>query len=89
MALGAEGRQVRGMVLRESLVLVAGGMLLGLPLALAATRLLRSQLFGVGPVDPPSIASSLAVLVLSAAAAGYLPAARAARVGPTEALRAE
>jgi ABC-type antimicrobial peptide transport system permease subunit len=89
MALGAEGRQVRGMVLRESLVLVAGGMLLGIPLALAATRLLRSQLFGVEPVDPPSIATALAVLVLSAAAAGYLPAARAARVGPTEALRAE
>ncbi|HYC32155.1 MAG TPA: FtsX-like permease family protein [Gemmatimonadales bacterium] len=89
MALGAEGSQVRRMVLREAMTLVAGGALLGVPLALAATRLLRSQLFGVEPVDPPSIAAALAVLAISAAIAGGLPAARAARVGPTEALRAE
>ncbi|HUR93764.1 MAG TPA: FtsX-like permease family protein, partial [Gemmatimonadales bacterium] len=89
MALGADGTQVRWMVLREAMTLVAGGTLVGVPLALAATRLLRSQLFGVEAVDPPSIAAALVVLVVSAAIAGYLPAARAARVGPTEALRAE
>ena len=89
MALGAEGSQVRRMVLREAMTLVAGGALLGVPLALAARRLLRSQLFGVETVDPPSIAAALAVLAISAAIAGWLPAARAARVGPTEALRAE
>ena len=89
MALGAEGAQVRRMVLREAMTLVAGGALVGVPLALVGTRLLRSQLFGVGTVDPPSIAAALVVLAVSAAVAGYLPAARAARVGPTEALRAE
>jgi predicted permease len=89
MALGADGGQVRRMVLREAMMLVVGGAVVGVPLALAATRLLRRQLFGVGTVDPPSIAVALAVLVVSAAVAGYLPAARAARVGPVEALRAE
>jgi ABC-type antimicrobial peptide transport system permease subunit len=89
MALGADGAQVRRMVLREAMALVAGGTLVGVPVALAATRLLRSQLYGVEAVDPPSITVALGVLVLSAAIAGYLPAARASRVGPIEALRAE
>ena len=89
MALGADGAQVGRMVLREAMTLVVVGALVGVPLALAATRLLRSQLFGVGTVDAPSIVAALGVLLLSAAIAGYLPAARAARVGPTEALRAE
>jgi ABC-type antimicrobial peptide transport system permease subunit len=89
LALGANGAQVGRMVLREAMTLVAGGALVGVPLALGATRLLRSQLFGVDTVDGPSIAAALGVLVVSAAIAGYLPAARAARVGPTEALRAE
>ncbi len=89
MALGADGARVRRMVLREAMALVTGGMLVGVPLALAATRLLHSQLFGVAPLDPTSIAVALGVLVASAAVAGYLPAARAARVGPIEALRAE
>jgi predicted permease len=89
MALGAEPRVVGRMVLGEAMALVAGGTLIGLPLAIAATRLLRNQLFGVGPVDLPSIALALAVLAASAALAGYLPATRAARVGPLEALRAD
>ena len=89
MALGAEPRVVGRMVLGEAMALVAGGTLVGLPLAVAATRLLRNQLFGVGLVDPPSIVIALAVLAASAAIAGYLPATRAARVGPLESLRSE
>jgi len=89
MALGAEPRTVRRMVLGEAMALVVGGAAVGLPLAIASTRLLRNQLFGVGSVDIPSIIVALAVLALSAAVAGYLPAARAARVGPLEALRAD
>ena len=89
MALGADGARVRGMVLREALTLVAGGTVVGVPLALAAARLLRHQLYGVESIDLPSLAASLGVLAVSAAVAGYLPAARAARVGPLEALRAE
>jgi len=89
MALGAESKTVGRMVLGEAMALVAGGTIVGLPLAIAATRLLRNQLFGVGLVDGPSILLALTVLSASAAVAGYLPAKRAARVGPLEALRAE
>jgi ABC-type antimicrobial peptide transport system permease subunit len=89
MALGADGTRVRSMVLREARTLVVGGTLVGVPLALVATRLLRHQLYGVELVDLPSIAAALGVLAVSAALAGYVPAARAARVGPLEALRME
>jgi putative ABC transport system permease protein len=89
MALGAEPGDVLRMVLREALVLVAIGAVVGLPAALAAMRLLQHQLFGVAFVDPPSILVALVVLGASAALAGYLPAARAARVGPLVALRAD
>jgi ABC-type antimicrobial peptide transport system permease subunit len=77
------------MVLGEAMRLVLGGAIVGLPLAVAATRLLRNQLFGVGALDLPSIAVALLVLALSASLAGWLPARRAARVGPLEALRTD
>jgi predicted permease len=89
IALGAQPRGVRRMVLAEALILVVVGGLTGLPLALAATRLLQNQLFEVGTFDPASLAIALAVLAASAALAAYLPAARAARVGPLTAMRAE
>jgi putative ABC transport system permease protein len=69
--------------------LVIGGTIVGVPLAIATTRLLRNQLFGVELVDVPSIVVALVVLAASAAIAGYVPASRAARVGPLEALRSE
>jgi putative ABC transport system permease protein len=89
MALGAEPGRVGRMVLGEAMWLVVGGAVVGLPLAMFTTRLLRNQLYGVGLVDLPSIVLALGVLALSAAIAGYLPATRAARVGPLEALRAD
>jgi predicted permease len=89
MALGAEPGNVARLVLREAMALVAGGVIVGVPAALVAARLLRSQLFGVSLLDVPSIVVALSALTLSAALAGYLPAVRAARVGPLEALRAE
>ena len=89
MALGAEPGTVTRLVLREAMLLVAGGVLLGLPVALLATRLLAGQLFDIGLIDPPSIAVAVAVLSASALLAGYLPARRAASVAPLVALRSE
>ncbi len=89
MALGAEPRVIARMMLSEAMLLVLGGAAVGLPLALLATRFLRSQLFGVEPMDPASIVLALVVLVVSAVVAGFAPARRAARVGPLEALRAD
>ena len=89
IALGARGGDVTRMVLREALLLVAAGALVGVPVALLATRLLRSQLFGIGLFDAPSVVLAIGVLGVSAAVAAWLPAMRAARVSPLEALRVE
>ena len=82
--LGSSFRSVR-----DTLTLVAIGLAVGVPAAFAATRLVRSQLFGLGAADPASF--MLAVVVLSgvAALAGFFPARRAARVDPMVALRYE
>jgi predicted permease len=89
MALGAQKRRVLEMVLKESLLLVAVGIALGLPLALAATRLVKSFLFGLTPTDPLALLGSTLLLAAVAALAGYLPARRATRVDPLIALRYE
>jgi macrolide transport system ATP-binding/permease protein len=89
MALGAEPGRVIRMVFKESLVLVLVGAAAGIGLALATTRLLRSLLFGLRPDDPGTIIISAAVMIVVASAATYLPARRAMRVDPMEALRYE
>jgi predicted permease len=89
IALGAGSSEVRRLVLHDTLRLVIIGVIFGLPLALAAARLLSSQLYEIGPADPVAVVVGLAALTLTALAAGYLPARRAVRVDPLAALRAE
>jgi predicted permease len=89
MALGAGGDRVRRMVLGQmGRMLVVGGVI-GIAAALAAGRAARSLLFGLEGHDPAVVAIGTAVLALVALAAGYLPALRASRVHPMEALRYE
>jgi ABC-type antimicrobial peptide transport system permease subunit len=88
-ALGASQRAITAMVVGEALRLGLVGVVVGVPVGLFATRLIRAQLFGVQPVDGPSLAVAAMVLVSTAVAASYLPARRAARVDPSDALRAE
>jgi predicted permease len=89
MALGAERSQILWMVLRDSLTISAGGIAVGLPLAIGCARLLRSMLFGVDPADLLTFAAVTAGIALVALAAGYLPARRATKVDPMVALRYE
>jgi predicted permease len=89
MALGAERRNIVWMVLKESLVLVGIGLVVGIPAALAAASLISSQLFGVNPSDPLSLLTAALSLTTVAALAGYLPARKASRVNPLIALRYE
>jgi ABC-type antimicrobial peptide transport system permease subunit len=89
MALGAERNHIVWMVLKESLVLVAVGLVIGIPAAWAAANLISSQLFGVNPSDPVSLIIAALALTSVAALAGYLPARKASRVNPLIALRYE
>jgi predicted permease len=89
MAMGAESKEVLGMVLRESMVLVAVGITIGLAASLAAGRLVASQLFGLGPTDAATMVSAVVVMLVVSGTAGYLPARRATRVDPMIALRYE
>jgi predicted permease len=89
MALGARRSGVIWMVLREVCVLVAAGLAISLPIALASSRLLESFLFGVRPNDPRALAAAAAILLAAALVAGYAPSRRASRVDPMVALRHE
>jgi ABC-type antimicrobial peptide transport system permease subunit len=89
MALGAARRDILGLVLRQCMFLCALGMVVGLIAAAALARTLRSMLFGVSPGDPASFVITVALLGGVALAAGYIPARRATRVDPLEALRYE
>jgi predicted permease len=89
MALGAERRDVVQLVLRRSMGLVGLGLAFGVAAAVAVAMLLRSQMIGVQPWDPPTFLAILALLTAVALLSSWLPARRAARVDPLVALRTE
>jgi ABC-type antimicrobial peptide transport system permease subunit len=89
MALGAQRTQMLGMVLRQSLTLVAIGIGIGFLVALGATRVLATLLYGVGANDVSTYAVVIFLLGAAAFLASYIPARRAMRVDPMVALRYE
>jgi predicted permease len=89
LALGAQPRQVRGMILRESTWLAIAGIVAGVGASLMLTRLVKSMLYGIQPYDPLTMAGGILILLAVALAASWIPARRAARVQPMEALRHE
>jgi predicted permease len=89
MAIGADAAGVVRLLMREGLILVVGGAVLGLAIALVASRGLQSLLFGVGTIDPLAFVGGPLVLIATGALAAFLPARRATRIDPTRALRAE
>ena len=89
MALGAEPGRIVGLVVGRGARLVIGGATAGIAGALALTGLIQSLLYGIGPRDPWTFLAAAAVLLAVALVAAYLPARRAARLDPIEALRTE
>jgi putative ABC transport system permease protein len=87
LALGAQRSNVLGLVLREGLLVVAFGLLLGLVGALSATRIMRSLLYSTSATDALSSVATSFTLIAVALLACYVPARRATKVDPTVALR--
>ena len=89
MALGAQSGNVIGLIMREVLILVLAGVIVGLPCAGALSRIAAAQLYGVEPNDLLSMALATVLLTAVALIAGYIPARRAARYDPVQVLKAE
>ena len=89
MALGANAGDVMWLVLRQSLAMTLGGAAVGMAAALAAGRLLERLVTGMQPTEPATFAIMVAVLVLAATCASFVPARRASRIDPVRALRQE
>src|SRR5262249_51953548 len=87
MALGASRHDVVQMVVLDGLIVVVPGVLIGIPAALATATLVRSQLYGLAPNDPATIAGAAVAFTLTGAVAAFLPALRASKIDPTDALR--
>ncbi len=89
MALGGNRGDVAKLVIGQGMIVVVGGVIVGMALALAATRLMASLLFGVGATDPRAFTGVAALMVTVALMACALPAWRAMRVQPAAVLRNE
>jgi putative ABC transport system permease protein len=88
-AMGATARDILALVMKQGMLPVSIGLLVGLPAALAVTPVLKSQLVNVSPTDPITLFVASGVLVLSATLGCWIPARRAVRVDPVVALRHE
>ena len=89
MAMGANRRNVLGLVMRGALLQIAIGLAIGIPVALLGGYLMSSQLYGVNKYDPFTMALAIGVLGVCAAIAGFVPARRASSIEPMNALRTE
>jgi ABC-type lipoprotein release transport system permease subunit len=89
MALGATRAQIAGLFMRRAMTAAVVGLAAGTAAALGLTRLVRNELYGIGPNDPLVYAAAAAVLLLPVALATLRPALRAAGVNPVEVLRTE
>jgi predicted permease len=89
LALGAQSRALLWLILRESILLLILGLAVGLPIALGSTRILKSLLYQLSPLDPAAIAAAITAVAVMTVAAAWLPARRATRVDPLQALRTE
>jgi putative ABC transport system permease protein len=87
VSVGASRGDVLRMIVAEGLAVVLPGVALGIPLALAAAWVVRSQFYGVSATDPVTIATAALVFIATATVASWLPARRASRIQPIEALR--
>jgi ABC-type antimicrobial peptide transport system permease subunit len=89
MALGAGKGRVIQMILRETAIMIVLGVVAGVIFTAVGVQLIKSSLFGLSALDPLTVLSAVVILTAVALLAGYIPAARAARVNPTQALRHE
>jgi macrolide transport system ATP-binding/permease protein len=88
-ALGASAGRIRWMILRDVCTMLAAGLAIGIPLALAGSRYVKTFLYAIGPHDPAAIAGAATILLASGLVAGFIPARRASRLDPLVAIRYE